>query len=368
MAAVFACILAAACGAFASQQTAYADVAATNSDALGDVSVQADAQTAEGEAPIYRMYNKTSGEHFYTGVFKEAMSLVKAGWNYEKVAWYSADKDKEYVLDDGGKVTAEPLHRLYNPYSGDHHYTLSEDEKDELVDKGWKSEGIAFYVFDPKRIAEVNLGTKDGEMAQVLREYNPNAKTGTHNYTMSEDEHAGLVKKGWKDEGTAFVAFNYKEPDSYATLSLELHRMYNPYSGEHFYTADPNEVANLVKAGWDYEGAAWVTLGKDDAGANPVFRVYNPNSGDHHYTLDEDEKDGLVNKGWKDEGIAFYAADKSKDGTEGFQAVYRAYNPNATVGTHHFTVKSDEVKKLVELGWKDEGIAWCGIDLTDSAE
>ncbi len=40
----------------------------------------------------------------------------------------------------------------------------------------------------------------------------------------------------------------------------------------------------------------------------PVKRVYNPDSGEHFYTENNAEKDHLVSAGWQDEGIAWYAS------------------------------------------------------------
>ena len=57
-----------------------------------------------------------------------------------------------------------------------------------LVKLGWNDEGTGWYS-DPK------------EQVPVYRQYNPNAKTGTHNYTTSKAERDYLVSIGWKDEG-----------------------------------------------------------------------------------------------------------------------------------------------------------------------
>ena len=35
-------------------------------------------------------------------------------------------------------------------------------------------------------------------------------------------------------------------------------RLYNRWTGEHFYTANSDEKNELVKAGWKYEGTAWI--------------------------------------------------------------------------------------------------------------
>lgn len=72
-----------------------------------------------------------------------------------------------------------------------------------------------------------------------------------------------------------------------ADAARSMHRLYNPNSGEHFYTADTNEKNVLVnKHRWKYEGVAWTA---PDVGNN-VYRVYNPNSGEHHYTMGLNEK------------------------------------------------------------------------------
>ena len=38
-----------------------------------------------------------------------------------------------------------PMFRLYNPYSGAHNYTTSEDERAGLRAIGWRGEGVAWY-------------------------------------------------------------------------------------------------------------------------------------------------------------------------------------------------------------------------------
>lgn len=130
----------------------------------------------EGLRTMYRLYNKKTGEHFYTGEELEVSSLIDAGWRYEGIAWYAPE------------VSSQPVYRLYNPNSGDHHYTMYYAERNMLVKLGWSDEGTGWYS-DPK------------EQVPVYRQYNPNAKTGTHNYTTSKAERDYLVSIGWKDEG-----------------------------------------------------------------------------------------------------------------------------------------------------------------------
>lgn len=125
-----------------------------------------------------------------------------------------------------------------------------------------------------------------------------------------------------------------------------VYRMYNPNSGEHFYTMNYYEVQSLQNSDWNYEGIGWNSLSAVNTGT--VYRLYNKNGGYHFYTTSSYEKDQLVKKGWTYEGISFY--------TGGTKAVYRAYNPNN--GMHNYTLISYEQRSLLKLGWKDEGTAW----------
>lgn len=126
-----------------------------------------------------------------------------------------------------------------------------------------------------------------------------------------------------------------------------LYRLYNPNSGEHFYTANPTERDKVKKAGWRYEGIGWYAPEK----GMPVYRMYNPNNGgDHHYTLNANERDHLKKVGWRYEGISWFSGGKI--------SVYRLYNPNAKTGTHHYTINKNENDHLAKVGWRKEGVGW----------
>ena len=138
-----------------------------------------------------------------------------------------------------------------------------------------------------------------------------------------------------------------------------VYRLYNPNSGEHFYTMSAGEQSMLGQEGWRYEGIGWYAPEKSDL---PVYRLYNPNAGDHHYTMNAGERDMLTRLGWRDEGIAWYS-----DGEEGVP-LYRQYNPNAVAGTHNYTASKGENDLLASVGWREEGIAWYGCAPRDPAD
>lgn len=130
-----------------------------------------------------------------------------------------------------------------------------------------------------------------------------------------------------------------------------MYRVYNPNSGEHFYTSNMAEKNHLLQLGWRDEGISWYA----PTSGEPVYRVYNPNNGDHHYTKSLSEKSYLVKIGWRDEGIGWYSQANGKT------RIHRLYNPYALTASHHYTSNQNEINVLVEKGWKYEGTAWFGV-------
>ena len=159
-------------------------------------------------------------------------------------------------------------------------------------------------------------------------------------------------------------AYDYLMDLSYLDFTLTprseevapMYRLYNPNSGEHFYTSDEEELDAVTAAGWQYEGVGWVAPLTSDL---PVYRLYSGT--DHHYTMDEKERDYLVSVGWSYEGIGWYSY--STDGVPLLRQFNPYVDPSAernNSGSHNFTISKEENDNLVNLGWKEEGIAWYG--------
>ena len=138
---------------------------------------EAAAHTYAAPAPMYRLYNRWTYEHFYCASEEERDKLVSVGWTYEGVGWYAPS-------------FGDPVYRLYNKWApgGDHHYTMSKDEYDYLCSVGWTGEGIGWY-------------SDFSHEVPVYREYNPYETAHNHNYTPDRAEHENLVSLGWHDEG-----------------------------------------------------------------------------------------------------------------------------------------------------------------------
>lgn len=133
---------------------------------------------------------------------------------------------------------------------------------------------------------------------------------------------------------------------------ITMQRLYNPNTGEHFFTGNAEELGQLVAQGWRNESTAWTAPAAGDV----VYRLYNPSGSEHHYTMDANEVNTLMGIGWNFESVGWRSAPADSG-----VPVYRLYNPNAASNGHHYTTDAAERDQLVSQGWHDEGIAWYGV-------
>ena len=161
-----------------------------------------------------------------------------------------------------------------------------------------------------------------------------------------------------KSDGTAMLTFASNGMtwsygiETTSVARIQMYRLYNPWSGEHLFTMNWDEVTNLVSLGWKNEGIAWYS---PSFSHQPVYRLYNPYSGDHFYTGDKKEYDYLGSIGWSQEGEAFNSADSTG------KPIYRLFNRWLTQGTHLFTTDASEYSYLGSIGWNKEGVAFYGL-------
>lgn len=136
---------------------------------------------AEGGEDVYRLYNKHTGEHFYTASAGERDHLKSVGWTDEGTGWVGAQ-------------SGEPVYRVYNPNAdgGDHYYTKNHDEASHLVSLGWQWDNGGNAVFYSGGNVPLYVG------------YNPNAKSGAHNYTTGRAEQDYLMSIGWQHDAVAW--------------------------------------------------------------------------------------------------------------------------------------------------------------------
>jgi hypothetical protein len=97
-----------------------------------------------GTYPVYRFWSPVYKSHFYTISEAEKNYVVNSlsnFWNFEGVAWYA------YPANQAGQL---PVYRFWSDHFGKHFYTTSAAERDYLInsfdDRVWRYEGIAWSV------------------------------------------------------------------------------------------------------------------------------------------------------------------------------------------------------------------------------
>ena len=207
-------------------------------------------------------------------------------------------------------------------YFGDYADPMTYDDNEGYVIAGWYTdpECTEEYDFTEPVMGDMTLYAKwDAKQLSVTFDDGVDGNedvVSTVDYGEPVAEPADPVREGydfagWYTDEACTVAYDFAAPvEGDMTLyakwnqTVAMYRLYNPYTGEHFYTSSTDERDSLVLVGWKDEGKGWVA---PSSGAK-VYRLYNPyvEGGDHHYTLSADERDHLVSVGWKDEGVAWY--------------------------------------------------------------
>lgn len=156
--------------------------------ALTLLGITVSAQSADAaQTNVYRLYNKVSMEHLYTADKYEYDNLpnLSRDWKREGINFQSYNTNQ---------ANTKAVNRVYNPRSGEHIYTQDTNEVRVLTSRyGWRSEGVAFY--SPKTSSK-----------PVYRVFNPGAGLGAHFVTGDGYEKNSLVSRGWKYEGIAWYA------------------------------------------------------------------------------------------------------------------------------------------------------------------
>ena len=286
-------------------------------------------QTIDGTTYLF---DETTGKLLTTGWFTVDNATYYAFENGTLAYGYQTIGEESYIFDaETGKLQTDSWITL-------------EDDK--------------YYAYE-----DGHLATGKNCIADMYYIFDAAGKLQTDNWiTIEDDKHYayedGHLATGEQTIGDKTYIFDEtgvlqgEKQEEERIETIPMHRLFNPNSGEHFYTGSVEERDTLVAAGWQYEGVAWNAPVKR---GTPIYRVFNPNNGDHHYTGSMDEVNNLTALGWQYEGVAWNSASPSN------LPIYRLYNPNADCGSHHYTGSEEERDYLVSLGWKYEGIGWYGM-------
>jgi hypothetical protein len=152
--------------------------------------------------------------------------------------------------------SAEPVHRFWSPLHGRHFFTISVDEKDDVLatypTEVWTYEGAGFRAY-----AE---GSQPTGTAAVYRFWSP--VLASHFYTIDVAEKDYIVANYsdvWTSEGVGFYA--YPDDGEQPSETRPVYRFWSPLYGGHFYTIDEAEkdyvLATYPPEIWTYEGVAF---------------------------------------------------------------------------------------------------------------
>ena len=156
-----------------------------------------------------------------------------------------------------GKV---PVYRFFNTVRGGHLYTISESERDYIMENlpQWSYEGIKFDVHET-----LAQGT-----CAVYRFFN--TRTGIHFYTISESERDDVMQlPQYNYEGIKYFVFA-----DFAQDTTPVYRFFNHVRGGHLYTISETERDNVMQLpNWTYEGIAFYVYPHQESTFAPVPRT-----------------------------------------------------------------------------------------------
>jgi hypothetical protein len=152
--------------------------------------------------------------------------------------------DCQSLYQSGGAGTS-PLHRLYNPGTADHLYTISDYESQGAQAHGYRFEHDEGYVSQyPGHYAD---GTPLSPMYRLSK-----PQTHDHLYTASLQERDRVIaQSGYRYEGLMGYMGSHSRGTS--CFAGPMYRMYNAGTQHHFYTLNSGERDTASAHGWHYE-------------------------------------------------------------------------------------------------------------------
>jgi len=257
-----------------------------------------------GLLPIYRYWQPTHHDHFYTANPNEIGAISQGqvghhGYTCEGIIGYLSANEFP------GSV---PIYRYYSDGTHDHFYTTNSAEigtttPGAVGNHGYKFENILGFAYPT-----------DHHLNPVHRYYHEGHLD--HFYTTNVGEIGTIVpgavgNHGYKHENIAFHIFTHH----HAGL-VPVYRYYHEGHHDHFYTTNANEIGTTTPGqkgqhGYKYESILGYVSPTEFYGSIPIYRYYHEAHHDHFYTSNDSEIGTTLpghtgTHGYKCEGIAGY--------------------------------------------------------------
>ena len=228
--------------------------------AVAIIVVLATSGLVKADQNVYRLYNRKTDNHIWTGSSSYQQKLLAQGWTNEGIGFASADKSNT------------PVYELYNPKNGDIIDTPNTSEIMQAVNKfHWRKDGIVAY------------WSGNIPVYRLI-----NKKTGKHLFTSSVSERNNLLKSGWKSEGVNGIGWYSTAP----VYNVNVAQSVSVYSGQ----KDVNDVQ------FDYlDGNQHFQTGYQNNNTYAVYNnaVYNLNTQLLQDAKNADNQDWQVRQTWQ---------------------------------------------------------------------
>ena len=184
-------------------------------------------------------------------------SLPEGEYVFQFNAWQQPVESQEFTIP----AVWRPVFRFWSPKFERHFYTLSTAERDKLINHYsdvWTYEKVAYYAF---------AAATEPDTVPVYRFWSGTLRS--HFYTVSEAERDKLINnyaQTWAYEGIAFYVYPSSPGSVHHRGTYPVYRLWSSSLGTHFFTASGTEVEKLfarMPGVWDFEAAAWYTCPYD---------------------------------------------------------------------------------------------------------
>lgn len=272
-------------------------------------------------AYVGRLYQPDTQDYFWTTDYQEACRAVSIGYIWDGVVFANSAADSD----------ALPIYRI----SGNdrHVFTSSVAVRDDYVSRGFKDEGIGFYL----------NSTPSNNTIPVIGLQ----KDFTFYITSSGKEAELSQNQGFYSFGTIFYTRNLNEANPVPVYRLSR-------NNSRLYTTDPSEKYNAIAHyGFADEGVITQNDSYPNPANAPLYRLRSP-WGEYFYTQNRIERDAaVILYGYYSEGIGFYTLLYSNS------PAYRAFDPR--IARRIWTNSEFEYRlALSRYGYVGESVGWYG--------
>ena len=171
----------------------------TNTNYSFELASQPNSNSPETDTAIYRFFIPDKGAHFYTAspIERDYVSKNLPQYLYEGSSYIAAS-------EAGDSLTGiKPVYRFFNSSTGIHLYTMSENEKEYIIDNldNYNFENVAYYAYE----------TPQENTVPLYRFYHTIADTHFFTPSLEERNHVKENLPWYQEEGDGGIAF-YVEP------------------------------------------------------------------------------------------------------------------------------------------------------------